>query len=206
MAQNGSERIGVFGGSFDPVHLGHLTIAQDALEQLELDRLIFMPAAVPPHKQTRRLADGVHRLAMLQLAVESNLRFEASDLELRRGGVSYTFDTLTEVQAQHPAAQLFFVIGLDSLAELHLWRNIDALLERWTVVPFARGGEDPEKVAERIQLSGVWKTRLLARLIRIHEVEISSSEVRMRLAEGLSIRYLVPPEVEMYIAEHGIYG
>jgi nicotinate-nucleotide adenylyltransferase len=126
-------------------------------------------------------------------------------MELQRGGVSYTCDTITHVQADHPGAELFFIVGLDSLVELHLWRNVEQLLEMCTVVPFARGGEDPARVAEQIQLSKDWKTKLLERLIRIHEIEISASDIRMRLAEGLSIRYLVPPEVEMYIAEHGLY-
>jgi nicotinate-nucleotide adenylyltransferase len=199
------ERIGVFGGSFDPVHMGHLTIAQDAVEQLELDRLIFIPAAVPPHKQGKTLAEGRHRFEMLQLATESNLSFEVSDMELQRGGVSYTFDTMTQVQFEHPGAELFFIVGIDSLTILHAWRNVDKLLEMCTIVPFARGGEDAARVAEQIQLPESWKARLMERLIRIHEIEISASEIRMRLAEGLSIRYLVPPEVEMYIAEHGLY-
>ena len=205
MSENKSERIGVFGGSFDPVHMGHLTIAQDAVEQLELDRLIFVPAAVPPHKQGRTLAEGRHRLAMLELATEANLSFEVSDMELRRGGLSFTFDTMTQIQADHPGAELFFIVGLDSLTILHSWRNVGKLLEMCTVVPFARGGEDAALVARQIQLSGDWETKLLERMIRIHEIEISASEIRMRLAEGLSIRYLVPPEVEMYIAEHGLY-
>jgi len=205
MSEKNIQRIGVFGGSFDPVHMGHLTIAQDAVEQLELDRLIVVPAAVPPHKQGRTLAEGRHRLEMLQLATESNLSFEVSDMELQRGGVSYTFDTMRQVQAEHPGAQLFFIVGLDSLTILHSWRNVDQLLELCTLVPFARGGEDPARVAEQIQLPEPVKTGLMERLIRIHEIEISASEVRMRLAEGLSIRYLVPPEVEMYIAEHHLY-
>ena len=205
MSEKNIQRIGVFGGSFDPVHMGHLTIAQDAVEQLELDRLIFVPAAVPPHKQGRTLAEGRHRLEMLQLATESNLSFEVSDMELQRGGVSYTFDTMRQVQAEHPGAQLFFIVGLDSLTILHSWRNVDQLLELCTLVPFARGGEDPARVADQIQLPEPVKTGLMERLIRIHEIEISASEVRMRLAEGLSIRYLVPPEVEMYIAEHHLY-
>jgi nicotinate-nucleotide adenylyltransferase len=206
MIGKSTERIGVFGGSFDPVHLGHLTVAQDAVEQLELDRLIFVPAAIPPHKQGKTLASGQQRLEMLQLATESNLRFEVSDMELQRGGVSYTIDTIKQIQFEHPGAELFFIVGLDSLTILHSWKNVEQLLEICTVVPFARGGEDPAKIAEQIQLSRDWKTRLMERMIRIHEVEISASEIRMRLAEGLSIRYLVPPEVEMYIAEHGLYG
>lgn len=205
MIDGKTQRIGVFGGSFDPVHTGHLTVAQDAVEQLELDRLIFVPAAVPPHKQDKRLASGQQRLEMLRLATEGSLSFEVSDMELRRGGVSYTFDTMMQIQAGYPGAELFFIVGLDSLTILHSWKNVEQLFRLCTIVPFARGGEDPEKIAAQIQLPGALKTALLKRIIRIHEVEISASEIRMRLAEGLSIRYLVPLEVEMYIAEHGLY-
>jgi len=200
------ERIGVFGGSFDPVHMGHLTIAQDAVEQLELDRLIFVPAALSPHKQSCAPVEGRHRLEMLELATEDNLRLEVSDMEVARGGISYTMDTIRYLRADHSGAELFFIVGLDSLSELHLWRHVDELLESCTLVPFGRGGEDPAAVAETCQLSMDWKTKLLGRLIRIHEIDISASEIRMRIAEGLSIRYLVPPEVAMYIAEHNLYG
>ena len=206
MPEGNTERIGVFGGSFDPVHLGHLTIAQDAVEQLELDRLIFVPAAVSPFKQHRQPVEGRHRFEMLQLATADNLQFEVSDLELARGGVSYTVDTIQHLQGEHPGAELFFIVGLDSLVEMHRWHRVEDLLTICTVVPFGRGGEDPEAVAEKSELSNVWKEQLLARLIRIHEVEVSASEIRMRVAEGLSIHYLVPPEVEMYIAEHHLYG
>jgi nicotinate-nucleotide adenylyltransferase len=201
-----SERIGVLGGSFDPVHIGHLIIAQDAVEQLELNRLIFVPTAVSPHKQHCQPVEGRHRLEMLQLATENNLRFEVSDMELSRGGVSYTVDTVQHLQADHPGAELFFIVGLDSLSELHRWHRVKELFDCCTVVPFGRGGEDPEAVAAKCGLSKDWKNRLLDRLIRIHEVEVSASEIRMRIAEGLSIQTLVPPEVEMYIAEHNLYG
>jgi nicotinate-nucleotide adenylyltransferase len=200
-----SERIGIFGGSFDPVHMGHLTIAQDAVEQLELNRLVFIPAAIPPHKQDCLLSDGHHRLNMLQLAIEDNLSFEVSDLELTRGGVSYTIDTLHQIQAEHPGAELFFIIGLDSLGELHLWHRIEDILSTCTVVPLGRGGENPDTVIRKSELPEPWKKKLRERLICIHEIGISSSEIRMRAAEGLSLHYLVPPAVEMYIAEHHLY-
>lgn len=205
MEEKTTERIGVFGGSFDPVHIGHLIIAQDAVEQMELDRLIFVPASVSPLKQHQAPVDGRHRFRMLELATANNLRFEVSDIELQRGGVSYTFDTIQHLQADHPGAELFFIVGLDSLIDLHHWRNADELLECCTVVPFGRGGEDPDDVIAKSELSNVWKKRLMERLIRIHEVEVSASEIRMRIAEGLSIQTLVPPEVEMYIAEHNLY-
>lgn len=200
-----AERIGIFGGSFDPVHMGHLTIAQDALEQLELKKMIFVPADIPPHKQHCQLTEGRHRLEMLRLAAEDNLQFEVSDLELVRGGVSYTIDTVLHQKEVYPEAELFFIIGLDSVTELHQWRQIDELLDTCTIVPMGRGGEDPETVLRESGLSDGWKKKLAERLIRIHEIGISSSEIRMRVAEGLSLRYLVPSAVEMYIAEHSLY-
>lgn len=205
MEEKTTARIGVFGGSFDPVHIGHLIIAQDAVEQLELNRLIFVPTSVSPHKQHRAPVEGRHRLEMLRLATADKLKFDVSDLELVRGGVSYTFDTIQHVQADHPGAAVFFIVGLDSLKELHLWRNIDELLEICAVVPFGRGGENPDVIAKQCQLSQGWKTKLLERLIRIHEVEISASQIRISVAKGLSIQTLVSPEVEMYIAEHNLY-
>lgn len=196
----------MFGGSFDPVHTGHLTIAQDAVEQLRLDRLIFVPAAVPPHKQGKTLVDGHHRFEMLRLATEGVPKFEVSGMELKRGGISYSFDTMMQVREEHPGARLFFIVGIDSLAEFHLWRNVESLLELCTVVPFARGGEKPEQIAEQSRLPEEWKKRLFEQVVRTHEVEVSSSEIRRRIAAGLSIRTLVPPKVELYIAEHGLYG
>lgn len=187
------------------MHIGHLIVAQDAVEQLELDRLIFVPAAVSPLKQGRAPVDGRHRLAMLQRAVEGDLRFEVSDIELTRGGVSYTIDTIRQLQVEHPGAELFFIIGLDSLRDLHRWHRSDELLESCTVVPLGRGGQCPVKISEQSGLSADWKAKLLERLIRIHEIEVSASEIRMRIAEGLSIQTLVPAAVEMYIAEHNLY-
>ncbi|QHI69980.1 nicotinate-nucleotide adenylyltransferase [Tichowtungia aerotolerans] len=205
MEEKRTERIGIFGGSFDPVHIGHLIVAQDAVEQLELDQLIFVPAAVSPLKQDRAPVDGRHRLEMLRLATADHLRFDVSDIELVRGGVSYTIDTIRQLKFEHPGAELFFIIGMDSMVDLHRWHCSKELLESCTVVPLARGGECPGKVAAESGLPSGWKEKLFSRLIRIHEIEVSASEIRMRIAEGLSIQTLVPPEVEMYIAEHNLY-
>ena len=112
---------------------------------------------------------------------------------------------MSEIRAMNPSADLFFIIGLDSLAELHLWFRIDELLELCTVVPFARGGESVDEVAKKIKLLAVWKERLLSRVIQLHEVEISSSEIRRRAGAGLSISGLVPPPVELYIARRNLY-
>lgn len=201
-----AKRIGVFGGSFDPVHMGHLVVAQDAAERLELSEVVFIPAAIPPHKQHLQQVDAKHRLNMLNLAVESDIRFSVSDIELQRGGVSYSIDTVTQLQALRPDAQLFLIVGSDTLVDLHNWYKIDELLGLCEVATFLRPGEsDLREIAQKVVLGGRHKERLLGNLVDAHLVGISSSEIRMRIAEGLGIRYLVPPEVEMYIFEHGLY-
>ena len=201
-----SRRIGIMGGSFNPVHTGHLIIAQDAAERLELSEVLFIPAAIPPHKQHLRQVAAEHRLNMLRMAVESDIRFSVSDLELRRGGVSYTIDTVRSLKEEYPEDQLVLVIGSDTLVDLHNWYKIDELLELCEVATFLRPGEScPEEIAGKVNLENPLRDRLLGNLMEAHLIEISSSEVRMRVAEGLGIRYLVPAEVEMYIYEHGLY-
>ncbi len=200
------KRIGIMGGSFDPVHMGHLVIAQDAAERLELSEVVFVPAAIPPHKQHIQQVDAEHRLNMLKLAVEQDLRFSVSEIELQRGGVSYTIETVRALQAERPDVEWVLIVGGDTLVDLHNWYKIDELLELCEVASFLRPGDDSlAAVSEKIMLSDAQRECLLGNVIDAHLIEISSTEIRMRIAEGLSIRYLVPPEVEMYIFEHGLY-
>ena len=200
-------RIGIIGGSFDPVHIGHLIIAQDAAERLGLSEVVFIPAAVPPHKQHLQRLDSEHRLKMLRLAVESNPIFSVSDLEIRRGGVSYTVDTLMALREVHPDAALLLIVGSDTLVDLHTWHKTEEILELCEVVTFLRPGEDSlETIAEKIPLPAQQKERLLKNVIDAHRIEVSSSEIRKRLEEGEGIRYLVPPEVDTYIYEHSLYS
>jgi nicotinate-nucleotide adenylyltransferase len=201
-----ARRIGIMGGSFDPVHMGHLVVAQDAVERLELSGIVFIPAAIPPHKQHLQQVDAGHRMNMLRLAVASDTRFSVSDIELRRGGVSYTIDTVHALKAEQPGVEWVLVVGSDTLVDLHNWYKIDELLDLCDVATFLRPGEsDLGEVAGKVLLSDVRKEMLLRNVVEAHLVGISSSEIRMRMAEGSSIRYLVPPEVEMYIYEHGLY-
>jgi nicotinate-nucleotide adenylyltransferase len=194
------------GGSFDPVHIGHLIIAQDAAERLELSEVVFIPAAIPPHKQHLQQADIGHRLNMLKLASETDVRFSVSDIELQRGGVSYTVDTVHALKASRPDADWVLIVGSDNLVDLHNWYKIDELLDLCEVATFLRPGESSlEAIAEKVILPDPRKEMLLRNVVDTHLVEVSSTEIRMRVAEGLSIRYLVPPEVEMYIFEHGLY-
>lgn len=205
-SQSSDRRIGIIGGSFDPVHMGHLIIAQDAAERLELSEVVFIPAAVPPHKQHLTQVDAEHRLNMIRMAVESDIRFSVSDVEIQRGGVSYTVDTIRELKAERPDADWVLVVGSDTLVDLHNWYKIDELLDLCEVATFLRPGEnDLEEIVGKVLVTERHKQNLLENMVGAHQVEISSTEIRMRVTEGLSIRYLVPPEVEMYIFEHGLY-
>jgi len=201
-----NNRIGILGGTFNPIHLGHLILAQSAVEACDLAKVWFIPTGTPAHKHTAALAPAAHRLAMVQAAVEGDLRFEASDLEIRRGGVSYAIDTVKALQQEHPAAELYFIIGSDTLRELHQWKDAGELLTLCRFVAFARPGFEPAQWRpEDLRLAPPQAQALLAAVHPGRQIDISSSDIRHRIAEGLSIRYLVPEAVEMYIAEHGLY-
>lgn len=202
-----SERIGILGGSFNPVHTGHLILAQDALEQFGLHRVFFVPAAQPPHKPSPTLASCEDRLEMLRLAVDDDPRFDVSDLELRRGGVSYTVDTLRRLREECPGASLFFIIGGDTLRELHTWKDIYTVLSLCEIITVARPGFRVDDLdAASLRLDDPWPRKLAANVATGHLVEISATDIRARVARGHSIRYLVPAAVATYIQRRNIYG
>jgi len=199
-------KIGILGGTFNPVHIGHLMVAQSAFEQLELAKVLFLPCLAPPHKKTTELADNRHRMSMLESAVEGDFRFEISDIEIKRGGISYTIDTISQLKKLNPGTDFIFIIGADTLTELHLWKNIHELFKMCRFVTYVRPGFDLESVRKKeLHLDPPWPERLLGDIRAGELVDVSSSGIRHRIAEGLSIRYLVPASVEMYIAEHGLY-
>ncbi|MCX6995656.1 MAG: nicotinate-nucleotide adenylyltransferase [Kiritimatiellaeota bacterium] len=199
-------KLGLLGGTFNPVHMGHLILAQDALERFGLDRVLLIPCAQPPHKQAPRLAAAAERLAMLRLAVAGDPRFEVSAVELERGAPSYAVDTVRPLRAEQPERRLFFIIGTDALLELHQWHAIGELLELCEFSTMLRPGFPVEFLgAERLNLPAPWPERLLHNLFTGHAVDISATDIRQRLAEGRSIRYLVPPAVGQYIFEQGLY-
>ena len=147
-----AKRIGIIGGSFDPLHLGHLIIAQDAAEHLGLSEVMFIPAAIPPHKQHVKQVAAEHRLNMLRLAVEPDARFSVSDIEINRGGLSYTVDTVQTLGAIHHNADLFLIIGSDTLVELHTWHRIEELLQMCSVATLLRPGTDSlDAISQKIQ-------------------------------------------------------
>jgi len=199
-------RLGVLGGAFNPIHMGHLIMAQDAMELFELSQVLFVPCARPPHKPATDLAPAEHRLAMIQAALEGEWRFEVSDLELQRGDISWSVDTARELRNLYPTAELVFIIGADMLPELHLWREIRTLLELCRFVTLARPGTDLTALQQAdLKLEPPWPERLKQQIRMGHLVNLSSTDIRYRIAEGLSIRYLVHPAVDMYIAEHRLY-
>ncbi len=205
-------RLGLFGGTFDPPHLGHLVVAQDVVEALELDRLLFVVSAVPPHKPAGRLSAAPLRLAMARAAVAGHAALGVSDVELERKGVSYTVDTLRHYRGLHPDAELFFLMGADQAAEFGEWREPGTVAHLARLVVMAREGADPVRLTPVVVPSqgsapgepgpGV---RVEFLRIPVTRVDISSSGLRQRVQEGRSIRFLVTPQVEEIIKAHRLY-
>jgi nicotinate-nucleotide adenylyltransferase len=190
-------KIGFLGGSFDPVHFGHLLAAQDAFEQQKLDRLIFVPAAQAPLKPTEVQSSAEDRLAMLRAAIEWDKRFDISDVELRRGGLSYTIDSVRHFRALYPRNDLFWIIGGDQLPKLHLWKDIRELAQIVEFIFLERPGYPVKAAAE---IPGL-------RLHRCdgHLLAISSTELRERTRQNLSLDYFVPHKAIVYIKDHALY-
>ena len=197
MGSKGKLRVGILGGTFNPIHLGHLLIAQDALEQAGLEQVLFIPTAQPPHKPLAGNVSAQHRLRMLKLAIAGNPQFAVDDLEIRRGGKSYSVETLAELQARLPAADFYFIIGADSLVELPQWYQVERLVKLCRFLVFER----PGYTAQPMRCLAGLRYRSLA----THPCEISSREIRERLASRRSIRYLVPEPVRRYIERHQLY-
>jgi nicotinate-nucleotide adenylyltransferase len=199
-------RLGIFGGSFDPVHYGHLLLAESCREQCRLDQVWFVPAAIAPHKQTRKLAADRHRVEMLKLAIAGHEAMSVCELEIERGGLSYTVDTLAEIARMKPDAELLLLMGADSLHDLATWHQPRRICELALPV-FVRRSGSPE-----VDLTALANLVSPARLeqIRAHQVampliELSSTDIRDRVAQGKSIRYRTPRAVEKYIETHGLY-
>lgn len=193
--------LGVLGGTFDPVHLGHLAIAEEARETLGLERVLFVPAARPPHKPDRPVTAADHRLAMVELAIAGNPCFAASRLELDRDGPSYTADTLDALWADGHR-DMWFILSTEALAGLPDWHRPDRVLERCRLAVVPRGDPGPDRAWLKARFPGrAERVTFLAGPL----LPISGSVVRARLAAGRSIRYLVPDQVARYLAEHELY-
>ena len=203
-------RIGIYGGSFNPVHLGHLIAAECCREQAQLDRVLFMPAATPPHKQGQLLADAADRVAMLTLAVGGHEAFAVSTIEVDRGGVSYTVDTLAVLAQRHPHDTLVLVLGPDALAQLPTWREPQTIADRCELVAVERERlDDVAAIARDAGLADLLGQERLAALIaarvRMPAIGVRASDLRAAVAAGTSIRYRTPRAVEAFVMSHGLY-
>jgi nicotinate-nucleotide adenylyltransferase len=201
-------KLGVLGGSFNPVHLGHLVLAETAREALGLERVLFIPAKLPPHKRAAALAAGADRLAMVRLAVAGNPALAVSDIELRRPGVSYSVDTIRALREKlGPGPEIYFLIGMDTVAELTGWREIAALARLCKFVPLSRPGiAGPNATALERAIGKLPARAILQRAVAMPVIGISSSDVRRRVAQGRTIRYLVPDAVAAYIRRKRLYA
>ena len=199
-------RLGIFGGSFDPVHYGHLLLAESCREQCRLDRVWFLPAAVPPHKQSKALAPAKSRLEMLELAIAGNENFAVSTIELDRGGVSYTVETLRTIGTQQPDDELFFLMGADSLHEFVTWREPGEICRLATPVVVHRADSPPPDLSvlgEFVSPERLGEIRSCQ--VEMPIIDLSSTDLRQRAAEGGSLRYRTPRAVEKYIETQGLY-
>jgi nicotinate-nucleotide adenylyltransferase len=199
-------RLGIFGGSFDPVHYGHLLLAESCREQCRLDQVWFVPAAVPPHKQRHELSSAAARVEMLQLAIAANECFRVSTIEMDRGGVSYTVDTLTEIRQHQPEVELFLLMGADSLRDLCTWREPRRICRLAIPVAVRRGGSPEPDFALLADVVDEARRRAIEKhQVEMPAVDFSSSDIRDRVAAGRSIRYHTPRAVEKYVETNGLY-
>lgn len=197
MEEAAAMNVGIYGGTFNPPHNGHLIVAESVRETLRLERVIFIPVNTPPHKGGHALAPAPDRMAMTRIAVTGNDAFRASDLEVARGGLSYTIDTLRAVAEQHPGVRLKLLIGADNLFDFEGWKSPEEILDMADLVVMTRPGYEVQHA----------RTGYLAHaaMATVPQIGISGTDIRRRVKFGQSIRYLVPPGVEEYIRRHALY-
>lgn len=218
-----AQRLGILGGTFNPVHNGHLAAAEEVRDRMKLDKVIFIPSFLPPHKNEEDMPSALQRQEMIRLAIKGNIHFTVSDIEIRRGGRSYTIDTVEALRQAHLGADLYFITGLDSFLEIGTWKEWERLLTLCTFVVLSREGyrfrdiaslgflnasesefqalDSREKTGASIQSGGV-----RVHLERVPYYDISSTDIRTRVRGGRSIKYHLPEAVEHYIIKNTLYA
>ena len=221
MNQDKTQRIGVLGGTFDPVHNGHLGIAAEARKKFDLNRVLLVPANISPHKQQRVTTPPHHRVEMLRLAIQSDPALTLSEIEIQRAGVSYTIDTLQALEALYPSADLFLIVGIDTFKEMGNWKEPRRLLERYNVLVGTRPGHDLENhdtlvqqlsdgahVAQTTRNGDAYRHCRTGKNLIFFEItpyNVSSSKIRHDIRYNREVRNMLPPEVERYIMRHQLY-
>lgn len=198
------KKIGIMGGTFNPIHIGHLMIAQRAYEEYELDQVVFLPNGNPPHKAQSHVLGAHHRAEMVKRAIQSHPEFVFSDLEIKRDHYSYTADTLAYFCKMNPDAAYYFIVGADSLDYMDQWREPQEIFSRATILAAPRGNLDQEKMEIKIH-ELEQKFHASIGLLHLPNVAISSNWIRKNVREGYSVHYYVTDEVENYIREHNLY-
>lgn len=194
-------RIGILGGTFDPIHHGHLFIAEDARARLGLERVLIMPNGTPPHKKPYAVSAATHRLRMVELAVHGSDALVADDTEVRMSGPSYTVQTLRSLHTSMPGTEFWFITGLDAVAEIGTWREPEEVVRLSHIVAVSRPGHSAAGFEAAVPAS----LRRHVELLRTPEIGISSTDIRARVAAGLPIRYLTPDAVVAYIRANALY-
>lgn len=201
---NQIKKTGVFGGTFNPIHYGHLLLAEQAREFVSLDEVVFMPSGNSYMKDSSEIAAGEHRLAMTKLALSGNPFFSLSALETERGGATYTCDTLCVLRKQNPDTQYYFILGADNLFSIEDWKNPEIILGNCYLITTVRGKKSEDDIKRQATyLEQKYDTRVI--LLPERKIDLSSSEIRARLQKGESVRYMIPDKVLSYIQEYKLY-
>ncbi len=204
IVKNHKRKIGIIGGTFNPIHVGHLIIAEMAFEQYELDKVLFMPASQPPHKIGEPIEEDVYRVAMVELAINDNPHFDLSLLEINRQGLSYTAMTMEQLADEYKETEFYFIVGGDSIDAIETWREPGKILRLCHMVACIRNQLDTERLDQQIEyLNQKYQTRVYK--LEVPKIDISSTVIRERLKSHNSVKYLVPDNVIDYIKKHGLY-
>lgn len=197
-------KIGIMGGTFNPVHTGHLLLAQTAYNEADLDKVMFLPSGISYMKKNTNVLEAAHRLKMVELAIMDNPAFFASDMEIKREGNTYTCDTLLQLKEEHPQNHYYFILGADSLFSIESWKHPQIIFENCTILAAVRNGVSKVHMQEKCK---ELTARFVAdiKLLSFPETDISSTEIRALCAREKNIRYRVPEQVRMYIEENGLY-
>ena len=198
------KKIGIMGGTFNPIHIGHLIIGQTALEQFQLDKVLFMPTKNPPHKRYDYILDDAIRAEMVSLAIKDNKSFELSTFEMNREGITYTADTLLQLTKQNPNEEYYFIIGADSLFYIDRWKDPEMIFELSKVLAAVRWNTSREEMLQKVaELNETFHASI--ELLDSPNIDISSSKIRERVKNRMDIQYYVMPEVARYIHKNNLY-
>ncbi|MDS1029422.1 nicotinate-nucleotide adenylyltransferase [Bacillota bacterium LX-D] len=196
--------LGIMGGTFDPIHYGHLVTAEAARETFNLEKVFFVPSGKPPHKKAYSVTEARHRYLMTILAVVTNPYFEASSIEFDRAGYSYAIDTVKEFKQRYTGTEIFFITGADAILEILTWKNVDELMQLCHFIAATRPGTKMKEITAFLKkLPTVLQKKI--HLLEIPALAISSTDIRRRVAEGRTIKYLLPEPIEQYIVKNNLY-